>query len=101
MMPGLPKNSQVTRASRGGIEAAISMSESRQLSVVKRRHMAVMVTTTFLLYSTISTIVFQVSQCPWKEETRLYVTGTCAAAASGGSVCLCDMLLWGYQIPLP
>lgn len=36
------------------------MSESRQLSVVKTRHMAVLVTGTFLFYSTVSTIVFQV-----------------------------------------
>lgn len=58
MMAGLPKDS--TRTSRGEVEAAIAMSESRQLSVVKRRHMAVVVTTTFLLYSTVSTVVFQV-----------------------------------------
>lgn len=61
MMAGLPKANDSTRAARGGVEAAIAMSESRQLSVVKRRHMAVAVTTTFLLYSTVSTVVFEVS----------------------------------------
>lgn len=60
MMAGLPKANDASRAARGGVEAAIAMSESRQLSVVKRRHMAVLVTATFLLYSTVSTTVFQV-----------------------------------------
>lgn len=38
-----------------------NMSESRQLSVVNTKHMAVLVGLTFLLYSTVSTIVFQVN----------------------------------------
>lgn len=41
----------------------VTMSESRQLSVIKRRHMAVLVTLTFLVYSTVSTVVFQARIC--------------------------------------
>lgn len=37
-----------------------NMSESRALSVVNTKHMGVLMTLTFLLYSTVSTIVFEV-----------------------------------------
>lgn len=56
MTAGLPKANEIGRRPR----AEEGMSESRQLSVVKRRHMAALVTVSFLLYSTVSTIVFQV-----------------------------------------
>lgn len=47
-----------TRSGHG--HGHVIMSEARQMSVVKRRHVGVLVTATFLLYSTVSTIVFQV-----------------------------------------
>lgn len=63
MRAGLPKanDTSITGMRSVGSGTGITgMSESRQLSVVKTRHMAVLVTGTFLLYSTVSTIVFQV-----------------------------------------
>lgn len=63
MRAGLPKASDVTGMRSVGSGAGIAgISEWRQLSVVKTRHMAVLVTGTFLFYSTVSTIVFQVPQ---------------------------------------
>ena len=53
---GLPKLKENTITARENV----TVSESRQLSVVKQRHMAVVVTLTFLIYSTVSTTVFQV-----------------------------------------
>lgn len=41
-----------------------TMTESRQLSTVKMRHMAVLMTLSFLVYSTTSTLVFQVRCLP-------------------------------------
>ncbi|CAN0550818.1 unnamed protein product, partial [Ectocarpus sp. 12 AP-2014] len=44
------------------------MSEARQMSVVKRRHVGVLVTASFLVYSTVSTIVFQTFACDTLDE---------------------------------
>ncbi|CAM9924542.1 unnamed protein product, partial [Ectocarpus sp. 4 AP-2014] len=44
------------------------MSEARQMSVVKRRHVGVLVTASFLIYSTVSTIVFQTFACDTLDE---------------------------------
>ncbi|CAN0027451.1 unnamed protein product, partial [Sphacelaria rigidula] len=45
-----------------------NMSESRALSVVNTKHMGVLMTLTFLLYSTVSTIVFETFECDHLDE---------------------------------
>lgn len=40
------------------------MLESRQLSALKTKHMTMLTALTFLVYSTTSTVVFQVSRYP-------------------------------------
>lgn len=63
MRAGLARHGGGSMRSVNSSVAGSGMSESRQLSVVKRRHMVVLVTGTFLIYSTVSTIVFQVLLC--------------------------------------
>lgn len=73
MRAGLPKANDVTGMRSVSSGTGMSgMSESRQLSVVKTRHMAVLVTGTFLFYSTVSTIVFQVDG-GWGDVFRAFL----------------------------
>eukprot|EP00903_Cladosiphon_okamuranus_P009052 g8654.t1 len=69
MRAGLPKANGVTGMRSVSSGTGITgISETRQLSVVKTRHMTVLVTGTFLVYSTVSTIVFQTFACDTLDE---------------------------------